>query len=95
MTGSERQFVNIFLLNGQDDGLLDDATSYSRIELGIHIRLAVYQRLVEVDHLRLRAVDADGILMTAHIEEVECRLDHHMYSYRGERGVRQRETVGQ
>jgi len=79
MAGRERQLVEVLPTDGDGDGLLHHTTGHGRIELAVHIGLAVYQRLIEVDNLRLGVVKADGVLVTTDIEEVEGALDHHMH----------------
>ena len=58
--------------NGQRDLVFYHATGNGGIELAVHIRLAIYQVLVEVHRSGLTAIQRDGIFVSAAIGEVEC-----------------------
>ena len=73
MTWGQRQLMDICVADRQFHHFFYHTAGYCWIELRIHIGLSVDERLVEVNHLRLSVIQTNRILMTTHIEEVECR----------------------
>ena len=94
VAGVQRQVVRGALAYGQVYRLLHHAAGDGGVVLGVHVGLTVDEGLVEVDGLRVAAVEADGVLMAADVEEVEGRLDDDV-DFDRRRAFGQGEAVGE